>query len=123
MAGDALIELAGDAERALAAGSLEDLDGLEAALARALEAARQFRVQIDLGGRVDADRLLAFEALFRSAVGLQPKLGEVEIDATVEGTPPGRVGALRANAFVVARAVLESLRAGYRVGFETEAKQ
>jgi hypothetical protein len=129
---DPLIDMAQSAAASLARSEVQDLDGMSTALTAAMEAARHFRVQLDLGGRADVSRMIAFESLFRSTVELQPRLGTLEIDATVDALLAAeprtavveRLGEVRANAFVVARAILDTLRAGYRVGFMgTETKR
>jgi hypothetical protein len=111
---------------AMPEGAEPNLGALERALADALEVARRLRVQLDLDAGVELAQLQSTEALFRAVVGVQSVLGGAEVDDTVEALTSGRrksselerLGALRAHAFVVARALLDTLDVGYRVAFD-----
>ena len=83
---------------------------------------------MDLGGAVTIEQLTIGEQLYRSAIGLQPALMEIEMDGTVaaltEDVPRApkidRAAALRERSLLAAQALLGSLNAAYRAAFDTK---
>ncbi len=125
------MQLAHAAVQTLSAATKEDphnLDTIDAGLTSSLQAARELRAQLDGGGPVTPERLIAFEALFRATVAMQPILVGAEIDRAVEAVDEsrapdiGRISELRARYFTVAKSLLEGLKSGYQLAFEPKEK-
>jgi hypothetical protein len=131
---DKVVDLAKRAEARLSSpdrdGPVESFEAIDAGLRDALEAARLFRVELDLGGQLSVNRLLALEATLRSTVGVQPQLTELVLEGTLavaseveaEDERTVRARELRERSLLATQAILESLRAGYQLMIGSEVR-